>query len=177
MVSVGICAYLTCIKRNTLRSIFIETFRYHQHKCPHGFLFTLMSSRHNMEWSPSRQCREEWSHLFMLVEVGTLQAGCVAAWLTAARSQVGISKCCHPVNKTLTCTLLWHFKPSVMQANGTAQSMPMATKRKWGQLTARCGCLLFSPALKISLNWFSVCQPLDEQKKHPDVVSLTGQED
>lgn len=122
----GICAYLNLVKRNTLRGPFTETdtrCAVHLGLCSmHRLLYLYMK----VNKVPVVLCNEEWSHLFMPVEVGILQVGCVAAWFTAAINQVDISKCCSSVNKTLTCTLLWHFKPSQMQ---TTWTLPKA--RRW----------------------------------------------
>lgn len=127
-----------------------NTFLCHQYQCPRVFVYFSCPSPTDIIWSKVPVCcvERDRSHLFMPVEVGSLQVGCVAAWFTAARNQVDISKCCRPVNKTLTCTLSWHLKPSHIQTTWTLKKDTYSLARsqikdKWEQLRASCGHLIF----------------------------------
>lgn len=116
----------------------------------------------------------------MVTPVHASRNGCAPGWPVLQHDLLQLQiKCCCPVNKALTCMMLWCFQPiSNAGKLDSGQSDARANKRrhcwsrsqikdKWEQLTARCGCLNFplcSLTIKISLTWFSMCKLLDEHK-------------
>lgn len=161
-----------------------NTFLSHQYQCPRVFVYFSCPSPTDIIWSKVPVCcvERDRSHLFMPVEVGSLQVGCVAAWFTAARNQVDISKCCRPVNKTLTCTLSWHLKPSHIQTTWTLKKDTYSLARsqikdKWEQLRASCGHLIFPLRSKKKSRLIFYVWAVRWTNKNSDVVSVTWQAD